>query len=123
MKKVEFYVLSVALLVLPLTSFASTKAQKEITFDEPISVASTQLKPGTYKMEWNGGGPNVEVSFVQNNKIVATAPAQLVKETSAHDETAISTHKTSTGSNRLDEVDFKNTALSFRKGQTKQGGA
>jgi hypothetical protein len=122
MKKVERFVLSIALLALPLTSFASTKIHKNITFDQPMNVASTQLKPGTYKMEWNGNGSNVEVSFVQNNKIVVTAPAQLVKETTAYDG-AIVTHKTSSGSNRLDQVEFKNAALNFHGGQSKQGGA
>jgi hypothetical protein len=123
MKKAELLILSVALLALPLTSFASMRTQKQITLDQPVSVASTQLKPGTYKMEWNGNGPNIEVSFVQNNKTVATAPAQLVKETTAYEGGAVTTHKTSSGSNRLDEVDFKNAALNFRKGQSTQGGA
>ena len=123
MKKLELFLLSAALFALPLTAVGSTKTEKQITLHEPVRVASTQLKPGTYKMEWNGDGPNVEVSFLQNKKIVVTVPAQLVKETSAYAGRAITTHKTSSGFMRLDEVDFKNAALKFRGSQTNQGGA
>jgi hypothetical protein len=123
MKKVELLVLSIALLALPLTAVASTKTEKKITLNELVSVASTQLKPGTYKMEWNGDGPNIEVSFIQNNKVVATTPAQIVKETTAYEGGAVTTHKTSSGSIRLDEVDFKNAALKFGGSHTSQGGS
>ena len=88
---------------------AAHHAQRRAAAEESESGPSA---PATYI----GDGPSVVVSFVHNKKIVVTAPAQLVKKTTAYERGAITTHKTSSGSHRLDEVDFKNAPLKFRRG-------
>jgi hypothetical protein len=35
------------------------------------------LKPGSHKVEWQGSGPVVQVSFEQNGKTLVTVPATL----------------------------------------------
>ena len=65
-------------LALLLTSgaFAATKA--DLTLQSPTTINGAQLKPGDYKLQWEGSGPNVEVSIQQGKKIIAKVPAKVV---------------------------------------------
>jgi hypothetical protein len=105
------------MLSVPLVSLAATKNSKNIDIQSPTLVANQQLKPGTYKVEWTGNGPNVQVAFVQNNKDVVTAPAKLSREGSAaivaQNGPALETHENANKASILDEIDFKNVALNF----------
>ena len=44
---------------------------------DSVQIGTTKLKPGNYRVEWQGSGPAVEVSFRQNGKSVVTAPGTL----------------------------------------------
>lgn len=68
-------VLGLALL-LASSAFAATKAQ--LTLQSSTSVNGTKLKPGDYKLQWDGTGPTVEVSIMQGKNVVAKVPAKLV---------------------------------------------
>src|SRR5690349_4656657 len=104
-------------LSVPLVSLAATKNSKNIDIASPAMVGDQQLKPGTYTIEWNGNGPNVQVEFLRNNKAVATAPARVVHESSAssvaQNGPALETHANANNASVLDEIDFKNVALKF----------
>jgi hypothetical protein len=65
-------------LALLLTSgaFAATKA--DLTLQSTTTINGAQLKPGDYKLQWEGSGPNVEVSIQQGKKIIAKVPAKVV---------------------------------------------
>jgi len=65
-------------LALLLTSgaFAATKA--DLTLQSPTTINGAKLKPGDYKLEWDGSGPNVEVSIQQGKKVIAKVPAKVV---------------------------------------------
>jgi hypothetical protein len=65
-------------LALLLTSgaFAATKA--DLTLQSPTTINGAQLKPGDYKLQWDGSGPNVEVSIQQGKKVIAKVPAKVV---------------------------------------------
>lgn len=107
------------MLSVPLVSFAATRNSKNIDLASPAMVANQQLKPGTYKVEWNGNGPNVQVDFLRNNKEVAVAPAKLLRDAPAsslaQNGPAIEMHKTQNNATVLDEIDFKNLALNFHR--------
>ncbi|MGO9087905.1 MAG: hypothetical protein ACLP6G_04325 [Terriglobales bacterium] len=68
-------VLGLALL-LASSAFAATKAS--LTLSDPITVNGTTLKPGDYKLQWDGSGPNVEVNVMQGKKVVAKLQAKVV---------------------------------------------
>ena len=110
------------MLSVPLVSLAATRNSKNIEIQSPTVVANQQLKPGTYKVEWTGNGPNVQVAFVQNNKDVVTAPAKLSREGSAssvaQNGPALETHENADNASVLDEIDFKNVALNFHRVST-----
>jgi hypothetical protein len=63
-------------LLLASSAFAASKAT--LTLINPASVNGTQLKAGDYKLEWDGSGPNVELSILQGKKVLAKVPAKVV---------------------------------------------
>jgi hypothetical protein len=63
-------------LLLTSGAFAATKA--DLTLQSPTTINGAQLKPGDYKLQWEGSGPNVEVSIQQGKKVIAKVPAKVV---------------------------------------------
>jgi hypothetical protein len=108
-------VMSLALL-LASSAFAATQARLEL--DNPVTLNGTTLKPGDYKLQWDGSGPNVELSFVQGKKVVATASAHLVDLSSPAENDAAITMKSDSGPNSLTGVRLhgKKFAFDFSQG-------
>ena len=65
-------------LALLLTSSAFAASKANFTLNSDASVNGTKLKAGDYKLQWDGNGPNVEVSILQGKKVVAKVPAKVV---------------------------------------------
>ena len=63
-------------LLLASSAFAATKAS--LTLQSSATINGAKLKPGEYKLQWEGTGPNVEVSFIQGKTVVAKVPAKVV---------------------------------------------
>ena len=63
-------------LLLASSAFAATKA--DMTLQSPTTINGAKLKPGDYKLQWEGSGPNVEVSIKQGKKVIAKVPAKVV---------------------------------------------
>ena len=100
-------------LALSLTSLAAPKRNSAtVRFTEPVTVSSTQLKPGTYRLTWDGEGANVQVSFLKGRKTVATVPATLLDEASPFSG-AVDTKMTSDNTRVLEEIQWKKMALRF----------
>lgn len=76
MKKLYVGLLTLVMAV-PVAVFAKTD-KVNVSFDSPTMVAGKKLSPGKYEVKWNGSGPAVQVNFLKNNKVVATAPAKLI---------------------------------------------
>ncbi|MGO8793696.1 MAG: hypothetical protein ACLQLC_02640 [Candidatus Sulfotelmatobacter sp.] len=62
-------------LLLASSAFAETKG---IEINNTVTVNGTKLKPGDYKLEWNGSGPSVELSIMRGSKVVAKVPVRVV---------------------------------------------
>src|ERR1700689_2464347 len=91
-------VLGLALL-LASSAFAVTKASLQLS--NPVIVNGTNLKPGEYKLQWDGSGPNVELSIIQGKNVVAKVPARVVElQTPAANDAAV-TKKNDSGPNTL----------------------
>ena len=63
-------------LLLASSAFAATKA--DLVLQNPTTINGTKLKAGEYKLQWDGSGPNVEVSITQGKTVVAKVPAKVV---------------------------------------------
>lgn len=46
-----------------------------VEISNAVAIGGTRLKPGNYKVEWQGTGPAVQVSFEQNGKTVTAEDA------------------------------------------------
>jgi hypothetical protein len=90
---------------LSLSAFAKDKNETKVTFSDPIQVGSTQLKPGDYKLQWEGNGPDVQVQIVKGKNVVATVPAKLTENKTSLGTNAITTG-TSGNTKTLNQVDF-----------------
>ena len=98
-------VLSTLALLFPLGALARNNAHSVQIFDV-LQIGSTQLKPGNYKVEWQGTGPAVQVSFQQNGKTVVTMPATLKTNDDQVTQDAIMTEATNADTSTLKEIDF-----------------
>jgi len=91
-------------LLLASSAFAGTKAT--VSLLSPASVNGTKLKPGEYKLEWDGSGPNVEVSIMQGKTLLAKVPAKLVDVASPAENNAAVVRHNDDGTSTLSEARF-----------------
>jgi hypothetical protein len=98
-------VLSTLALLFPLGALARDNAHSVQIYDV-VQIAGTQLKPGNYRVEWQGTGPVVEVTFQQNRKTVVTVQATLRTNDDQVTQDAIRIEATSAGTSKLEEIDF-----------------
>src|ERR1700756_2587699 len=80
MKSLRFVSL-IAVLALFLPGLAIAKQQKDegkLQLTDSVRIGTTQLKPGDYKVEWNGAGPMVKVNFLENHKTIATSRGKII---------------------------------------------
>ena len=112
-------VIAVCLFIFATLAFAE-KNSTTVSFDQPVKVAEAQLKAGDYKVVWSGSGSDVQVSFIQNGKTVATAPATL-KENVSRESNAIETETAKDNSSVLLSIDMKHWSLVFAQPTTEAG--
>jgi hypothetical protein len=85
---------------------AASKNAHSVEISNAVQIGGTKLKPGIYKVEWQGTGPAVQVSFQQNGKTVLTAPGTLKTNDDQVTQDAIVTEATGAGTSTLKEVRF-----------------
>jgi hypothetical protein len=116
-------VLGLALL-LASSAFAGTKASLQLS--NAVTVNGTTLKPGDYKLQWEGTGPNVELSIIQDKNVVVKTSAHVVDlQAPAADDAAV-TRASSSGPSALAGLRFhgKKFALELGDaGEAMEGGS
>jgi hypothetical protein len=105
-------VLGLALL-LASSAFAATKGSLQLS--SPVTLNGTQLKAGDYKVEWDGSGPNVEISILKGKNVIAKVPAHVVELQAPANNDAAVTRLNASGPSTLAGLRFrgKKTALEF----------
>ena len=111
-------VLGLALL-LACSAFAGTKANLQL--NHPVTLNGTTLKPGDYKVQWEGSGPNVEVSILQGKNVVAKVPAHVVELPAAAPNDAAITKTNDSGPNTLAGLRFEGKKVALELGETSDG--
>ena len=106
-------------LLLASSAFAATKAQLHL--QSSITINGTQVKPGDYKLEWDGTGPGVEVSIVQGKKLIAKTTAKLVDLPSAYGSDAAVLRTNSDGTNSLVGVRFEGKKFALDLAESSDG--
>ena len=97
-----------AVLLCAVSAFADNTVKKSLQINETITVGAVQLAPGSYRVEWNEPGPNVEVKIMQNGETVATVPAHMVQENTSNEQDGYGTKPGLNGDKyqRLSELFF-----------------
>jgi hypothetical protein len=107
-------VLGLAVL-LAASAFASNKGSLQVR--EAIEVNGQQLAPGEYQVNWDGTGPNVEVSIMRGKKEVAKTTAKVVALDKASDyDAAVIDH--ASGKASVSEVRFAGKKYALAIGAT-----
>jgi hypothetical protein len=106
-------------LLLASSAFAVTKANLQLI--NPVTVNGTRLKPGDYKVQWDGAGPNVELSIMQGSNVLAKVPAHIIElDTPASSDAAV-TRKNDSGPNTLAGVRFHGKKFALELGDASDG--
>jgi uncharacterized protein with FMN-binding domain len=97
------------------SAYAARNNAHSVEISDAVQIGTTELKPGNYKVEWQGTGPAVQVSLQQNGKTVVTAPGTLKTNDDQVTQDAIVTEATGAGTSTLKEIDFghQKEALGF----------
>jgi hypothetical protein len=62
----------------PVLALAAPKNSANVSLDQPVNVAGTQLAPGQYRLSWEGTGADVIVVFTEGKRIIATTSAKVM---------------------------------------------
>jgi hypothetical protein len=106
-------------LLLASGAFAATKGTLQLS--NPTSVNGTKLKPGEYKVEWEGSGPAVELSIKQGKNVIAKVPAHVVDLSTAAANDAAVTRKNDDGTSSLTGVRFQGKKVALELGESSDG--
>jgi len=106
-------------LLLAAGAFAASKASMELSHS--VIVNGTTLKAGDYKLEWDGAGPNVEVSILQGKKVVAKVPAHVVELTAPAANNAAVTNTNADGTSSLAGIRFEGKKMALDIGESAGG--
>ncbi len=106
MKYAKYLMLTVALFA--LSAFAADRDRGSMNLPDPAVVGSAHLKPGDYKVEWNGTGKHVTVNFMQHGKTLATTSAELVNHSKPSPYNDVVLNPATGKNKRIDEIDFNN---------------
>ena len=106
-------------LLLATSAFAATKGN--VQFNNPVLVNGTTLKPGEYKVQWEGSGPNVELSIMQGKNVVAKVPAHVVDLQTPSANDAAVTRKNDSGPNSLAGLRFQGKKFAIELGEASDG--
>jgi hypothetical protein len=92
-----------------------------MTLINPASINGTKLKPGDYKLQWEGTGPAVEVSIMQGKTVVAKVQGQLVDLGAPAQNNAAIVQKNDDGSATLSGARFEGKKFALKLGQAGDG--
>ncbi len=106
-------------LVLASNAFAASK--NTVTFQNPTNVNGTKLKAGEYTLQWDGAGPNVEVSFLQGKAVVAKTSARVIDLTVASANTAAVVKYDGEGAGTLTGLRFGGKKFALEVGDSGDG--
>jgi hypothetical protein len=106
-------------LFLATSAFAATRGSLQL--GDEVKLNGTTLKAGDYKVEWDGAGPNVELSILHGKKVVAKTEAQMVDLAAPAANDAAITVKNTSGPNSLTGIRFQGKKYALNLAQASDG--
>ncbi len=104
--------LTFILAILPFAANAASKNSGNIVLTDNVTVGTTEVPKGTYKVAWTGTDTNAQVTFT-NGTWSKTVPARVVEQ-----RNAVESELTDKKDNKtiLTSIDFHNATLQFAAG-------
>jgi hypothetical protein len=88
------------------SAYAARNKAHSVEISDAVQIGGTKLKPGSYRVEWQGTGPAVQVSFQQKGKTVVTVPGTLETTDDQVTRDAVVIEATSGDASILKEIRF-----------------
>ena len=107
--------LGAASLLLAAGAVAASTSKGSLHLFETVTVQGKQLTPGDYKVEWNGEGPDVQLSIEQGKQTVVSVPARVSQKNGKNPSDGYASKKEG-GENVLSEVFFHGKSYEFEIG-------
>jgi YD repeat-containing protein len=104
MKRFFGFALMLAMIAAP--AFGANKTQT-VSFVEAVTVGTTQIPAGSYKLTWTGSGASVEATLTQGKKTIVTFTA---KEIAGNSQRGLETLNIN-GVNRLQVIHMDKVGL------------
>jgi hypothetical protein len=105
-------------LLLASSAFAATKAS--LNLQDPTTVNGIKLKAGDYKLQWDGSGPNVEVSIIQGKNVLTKVPAKVVDLSSPSQNSAAVVTRNGDGTSTLSGARFEGKRFALDLGDSSE---
>jgi hypothetical protein len=102
-------------LLLATSALAANKGSLQV--QEALTVNGTRLAPGEYKVQWDGAGPNVELSILDGKKVVAKVPAHMIDLDRPSTTDSAVVKNNGDGTRTLSEVRLNGKKFSFAVGE------
>ena len=114
MSRISIMLFSSALLF-SSAALAGTNNKGKLELTNKVVVAGTPIEPGSYRVEWDGSGPAVQVKLLQGDQTVATLPAHLTEQADKNTQDSYATNTEADGSRELTAIypGGKRLALQF----------
>ncbi len=103
----NLFSVALASLLLGASAFAAPATKGTLKLFEPVTVQGKQLAPGQYTVEWNGEGPNVQLSIEKGKNEVANVAAHVVPVSPKNRTSGYASTKQQDGSSALTNVFFE----------------
>jgi hypothetical protein len=89
------------------SAYAARDNARSVEIFDAVQIGTTELKPDNYKVEWQGRGPAVNVSFLRKGKNVVKVPGTLKTNDDQVTQDSILIEATGMGRSTLKEIDFR----------------
>jgi hypothetical protein len=106
-------------LLLASSAFAASKAS--LILQNPTTINGAKLKAGEYKLQWDGSGPNVEVSIMQGKTVFAKVPGKVVDLSQAARDSAAVVKRNDDGTTTLAGARFEGKKFALELGDSGEG--
>jgi len=95
-----------AVLLVAISAFAGSAHKGSFQLVESVQISGKELPAGEYTATWDGEGSNVNVNFVREGKLIATAKANIVPLDKKNSDTAVEVKTNTAGTRALTGVRF-----------------
>jgi len=113
--------LVLGLALFAVSASAASANKQSLQINHPTTVNGTTLKAGEYKLEWEGAGPNVELSIKQGKNVITKVPARVVELQENAAQSAAVTRASGNGASELAGARFEGKKFAIEIGESSDG--